>query len=1059
VLSIATKISVEYYSKLAREDYYEAGGEPPGRWYGAGAEALGFEVGSEVEQWDFLALAKGYSPEGEKLVRNAGKDGRRPGFDLTFSAPKSVSAVWAVSDFETRKAIEEAFQESVAAALKRAEEVAGWSRTGAGGAEYIKSDLVFSVYQHGTSRAQEPNLHLHAVALNIGVGDDGRTRTIDPSFLLENKMYLGAYQRNELANKLGELGFEIRRDGWKVELAGVPEELTNKWSSRRKAVEEWLLKNGWGSSRAASVGVLETRDLKQEKARAELLPKWEEEAREIGFTREKVAELRRGRELSPGERELGLEKALSQTLKEVERRQSYFTKREFNQEILVRVAGLGVSSVDVERRANAYLLESELVKTIGQQDMTISVPGARGQHSSPTRYKRTAVKELFFATKDNLRREAEIVRSAETSLQKQFQPVYPMVLESAKEIRTLSEEQERALDYITSGKGRVQTVVGNAGTGKSYMLGAAREVWAASEYKVYGAALSGQAAKNLELESKIESRTIFATLRDLKAGRLQFDSKSVLVIDEAAMVSNRDMHELVRETEGVGAKLVLVGDHKQLQAIEAGGVFKRLQELQSVEIREIRRQREGWQRGASLDFAEGRARDGLKAYAERGFVHVEESRRGAKERLIDDWAKFEPKDSFIVTGTRREVAELNVLAQEVRQEQGKLGDKGLGIEREQYFVGDRVRFTRGSRIYGVKNHTRGTVIGIDEGKGRLQVELDSGKKIAFSGAEFSHVTLGYAGTTHSLQGGTAERTYALCGGSMQDRELSYVQFTRHKGELQIYTDRLHAGDELSDLSRSMERSRQKELAVSKEEELRAKPFVLTGDRAAELIDLEVLQPLYKRQEELAERSRGLGVKRLASGDFGIEELSKDKARARAWDEIGGKEFVSDFERVQELDKKLESLDKQLERAYPGMLKQYLPKHSRELRELEEERSRVLSSHNKAAKSYNDRLEVLNTPKMQEQIGDCAQELLSQNQKAKEELSRVRELRSEVRKEIQEVGKRISNTRVLANQQIELVRRGNSIEFVNDKKVALQVKQEKERELKISRSRGGPTLGF
>ena len=149
MLSIATKINAEYYEALAREDYYELGGEPPGRWKGRGAEALGLE--GEVKPGELSKAVSGFDPHtGDALVRNAGHEKRNGGLDLTFSAPKSVSAIWSVSEPERRREIQQAQSEAVDAGLSYLESEAGFSRVGRGGREYQNAKLIFGVYDHCT---------------------------------------------------------------------------------------------------------------------------------------------------------------------------------------------------------------------------------------------------------------------------------------------------------------------------------------------------------------------------------------------------------------------------------------------------------------------------------------------------------------------------------------------------------------------------------------------------------------------------------------------------------------------------------------------------------------------------------------------------------------------------------------------------------------------------------------------------------------------------------------------------------------------------------------------
>ena len=219
-----------------------------------------------------------------------------------------------------------------------------------------------------------------------------------------------------------------------------------------------------------------------------------------------------------------------------------------------------------------------------------------------------------FSTKSMLNLEASMMRHAEVLDKRLNHEVSEEAKEKAKATRQLSPEQETALQYLTA-KGDLKSVVGYAGTGKSYLLGAARDAWEECGYRVQGAALSAIAALNLEGSAGIESRTIASLFYRLDKSTMQLSAKDILVVDEAGMLGTRTMERLVREVEHAGAKLVLVGDWQQLQAIEAGAPFRAIAEThQYVELNQIRRQNTPWQVNASLDLAQGAVAKALDAY-------------------------------------------------------------------------------------------------------------------------------------------------------------------------------------------------------------------------------------------------------------------------------------------------------------------------------------------------------------------------------------------------------------------------------------------------------------
>ncbi|WP_225063353.1 AAA family ATPase, partial [Komagataeibacter rhaeticus] len=259
----------------------------------------------------------------------------------------------------------------------------------------------------------------------------------------------------------------------------------------------------------------------------------------------------------------------------------------------------------------------------------------------------------------------------------------------------------------------LSVVVGYAGTGKSTMLGVARAAWEEAGYRVRGAALSGIAAEGLEAGSGIESRTLASLERAWARGFDLLERGDVLVVDEAGMVGSRQMERVLSVARGAGAKVVLVGDPEQLQAIEAGGAFRAVAErVGSVEITTVRRQREGWQQAATKELATGRTGEALGRYEAVGLVRGHNTLEEARAGVVAGWDEARqaaPEDSQIMLAHRRaDVRALNEAARAIRREAGELGDDVLvpTVQGERVFAdGERVYFLRNDRELGVKNGT------------------------------------------------------------------------------------------------------------------------------------------------------------------------------------------------------------------------------------------------------------------------------------------------------------------------------------------------------------------
>jgi ATP-dependent exoDNAse (exonuclease V) alpha subunit len=333
---------------------------------------------------------------------------------------------------------------------------------------------------------------------------------------------------------------------------------------------------------------------------------------------------------------------------------------------------------------------------------------------------------------------------------------------------------------------------------------------------VIGAALAGKAAQGLQAGSGIPAATVHRRLLDLDAGRLVLTDRTVLVVDEAGMLGTRLLARVAARARRADALLVLVGDRRQLQSVEAGGGFAALGErVGRAELAHITRQREQWARDAVRAVVAGNPMPALRAFAERGLLTVADARRAAACALAADWAAAggttDPANHLILAGTNREVALLNALCQSERRRAGFLTGPSVRVGAEEFCVGDRVLFTRNSRALGVTNGSLGMVCRADPARSLLVVRLDAGAVVTVLLGDYQHVRLGYAVTTHKAQGATVPHAYVLAGGSMTDRELAYVQVSRARGTTRIYTDRLSAGDELGELARGFARSRRRRL--------------------------------------------------------------------------------------------------------------------------------------------------------------------------------------------------------------------------------------------------------
>ncbi|MFB4374707.1 Ti-type conjugative transfer relaxase TraA [Agrobacterium sp. CR_3] len=375
----------------------------------------------------------------------------------------------------------------------------------------------------------------------------------------------------------------------------------------------------------------------------------------------------------------------------------------------------------------------------------------------------------------------------------------------------LSDEQRHAIKHVTGPKG-IAAVVGFAGAGKSTMLAAAREAWEAQGYQVHGAALAGKAAEGLEESSGIQSRTLASWTYSWNHGRDLIGRGDVFVIDEAGMVGSRQLARFIGEAEARSAKIVLVGDHEQLQAIGAGAPFRAIAEqIGHVELSDIRRQHQDWQRQASVAFATHKTAEGLAAYRDHGDIHFAESRDAAMAEIVHEYvadsAKRPDGTRIAMAHRRADVRALNAAIRSELQNRQRLerghglsdgGDRGDGEDggervfqtnngKRAFAPGDRIIFLENNRDLRVKNGMLGTVEHVEPNKIIARLDGRGGDSVSIPTDSYQAIDHGYATTIHKNQGATVDRAFVLASGTM-DRHLTYVAMTRHRDSVQLYAD-------------------------------------------------------------------------------------------------------------------------------------------------------------------------------------------------------------------------------------------------------------------------------
>jgi hypothetical protein len=396
-------------------------------------------------------------------------------------------------------------------------------------------------------------------------------------------------------------------------------------------------------------------------------------------------------------------------------------------------------------------------------------------------------------------------------------------VERAADGRGLSRDQRALVDGLCTRGDGVAVVRAAAGTGKTFALDAAREAWESAGIPVRGCALSARAALELSDQAAIESVTIAALRNHLESG-WQLPARSVLVVDEAGMVGTRALADLAAAARVADAKLVLVGDDRQLPEIEAGGAFRALAErLHAIELREVRRQEAAWDRSALDALRSGQVERWARAYRDRGYITVADNARDTRAALVNDWAQA-GGDALMIAARRDDVADLNQRARELSRARGDLGPDELSSGGRSWARHDRVIATRNDRVAGILNGERGKIVAVNQEHRSLDVELDSGRRVELGDTYLQpgHLDHGYAITAHRAQGATVDRTFVL-GSEEFYREWGYTALSRHRREARFYVARSDLESHrdappeydpiVSGITRLLERSRAQELAL------------------------------------------------------------------------------------------------------------------------------------------------------------------------------------------------------------------------------------------------------
>jgi conjugative relaxase-like TrwC/TraI family protein len=769
-----------------RGDYYLTPegdmAQASGRWLmdKSTMERLGIDTSGLVEGGDFIALMEGRDPGTGGWLRAAGAGGGRGGgIDVTLSAPKSVSVVWALGEAWQREGIEHAHARAVEQTILYLREQVPVVRRRYG-AEVIEEqalDVIAAEYRHTTARgvsahAPDPQIHSHVV-ITGAIRQDQRVVAVASRPVFRAARELGAFYRSTLADELTREGYAIERgtgkDGRYFEIAGVPRELREAFSARTheiaRAAERFRARYG----RAPRDGelrslVLENRRAKMLATRTDLNRSWWETAEPSHFGPAEVLGLLTQPTPPAGER--SVQERIEETLTE---QHAIFTAQELRAVALEQ--STGEMPPDMALSVIRDMLSDRQILTLeGGRMTTLKV---RAQEQAIERRAATLARLAGRDVGDTARQNA--------------------TREVAERIGApLSQEQQDALRTLT-GPERAAVLVGPAGAGKGIVIDAAVRAEQLAGRETLGVAVSGSTAELLGAGSPAltgQTTTLDSLIARAKTGAIHIGPDTTVILDEAGMSDHTRLDHLTALVERSGAKLVAVGDGKQLPSIGPGGMFNRLTaHAPTAELHDIHRTRDPEEQRAWQALRAGEPEQAMAHYHDRGQLHYQDTRDQAGEQAVQRWHTLTQQHgikevALIADASNQEIDRLNARAQHLRTEHGELTEHEISLQAVHYGLrqGDRVAFTTQHRPPGaprVENGTRGQITHIDPQQHQATVTLDgSDRQITLTREDLETLRLAYAQHIYRQQGATVDRAVVVTGGWQTSKESAYVEASR-----------------------------------------------------------------------------------------------------------------------------------------------------------------------------------------------------------------------------------------------------------------------------------------
>jgi len=830
--SSATTWSKYLVSEASRGDYYthdgKGGRAAPTQWHGPEQLLRSYDIDPDkaVELRHLRPLMHGFDPVTKEPIRPAGSDKTRvAAIDLSYGAPKDVSALWATSSPYRRAQIEVAHKRAVKSALQRTEREVAVVRRKTGGVQRFETakGLLSAEALHTTSRLAkdqetgaipDPQLHSH-IAVIAAERQDGVIAAVESRQLMLAAREGGAWYRSELAANLRELGVDIERRTGNGEryfdIRGVSKDLSEHWSKRSQDVDRAAKTFRQRYGREPGHGELDsltlsTRGSKSAAPPAEITAAWRALGEEHGQTAQRSEELFHDWGLH--NKPVDLREEL---IAEVTKDRSTINTHELHAKAYELSAGV-CRPAEADRLVEELHRSGELLRL---EDGTWTTRRLR---------------QLEQTTLDIAER-----RATELAAPVSEQSLKQARREIGKQIKgSLTQEQRDALQTIT-GPGGIAVLVGPAGTGKGIVISTAARAWQLEGTEVIGIAVAGATAQRLQADASLDrSYSADELNHGIQQGHIRIGPNTVIVFDEAAMADHERIAPLVKLTAERGAKPLLVGDAAQLSTIGPGGLFAALEgTVPTAELHEVHRANHEWERRAWQQIRAGEPGPALAQYQSHDRLHIHDTRAEAAQAMVQNWDDTRNslpggRAVMITDASNLERDQMNAMAQERRAEAGELGAHTVELPGKPYGLraGDEIIFSAKYRVPGeqrIKNGITGTVLDASRDKDKVAIKTNEHepREVEVDTSKFSDLSLSYAVHVNKGQGITAETSGILIGGWQTDKEHAYVTVSRAREQTQIYVSREDLGEmgldtgAMERLADKMKRSRAQEATIRK----------------------------------------------------------------------------------------------------------------------------------------------------------------------------------------------------------------------------------------------------